>query len=250
MRLTLFASLFAIALPLMAEAGTVTVFAAASLKGPLDQAAAAWKAATGNEVVVSYGASSALAKQIEAGAPADVFLSAATNWMDALDKDKLIKADTRSDLWSNRLVLVAHDPKAAPVRLDAATDLATLIGDGKLAMALVDAVPAGQYGKEALRSLGLWDKVSGLVVQTDDVKAALKLVVSGNAGYGVVYATDAKGAAVTVVATFPEDSHKPIVYPGAVIAASTVPEAADFLMFLHTKPASDLFSAQGFVILP
>ena len=250
MRLTLFASLFALALPLMAEAGTVTVFAAASLKGPLDQAAAAWKAATGNEVVVSYGASSALAKQIEAGAPADVFLSAATNWMDALDKDKLIKADTRSDLWSNRLVLVAHDPKAVPVTLDAATDLAAMIGDGKLAMALVDAVPAGQYGKEALTSLGLWDKVSGLVVQTDDVKAALKLVVSGNAGYGVVYATDAKTAAVTVVATFPEDSHKPIVYPGAVIAASTVPEAADFLTFLHSKPASDIFAGQGFVVLP
>ena len=244
------AGLLALALPAMADAGTVTVFAAASLKGPLDQAAAAWKTATGNDVVLSYGASSALAKQIEAGAPADVFLSAATNWMDKLDADKLIMPDSRADLWGNALVLIAHDPHAKPVTLDAASDLAAMIGDGKLAMALVDSVPAGQYGKAALTKLGLWDKVSPLVVQTDDVKAALKLVASGNAGYGVVYATDARTAAVTVVATFPADSHKPITYPGAVIAASTVPEAADFLAFLRTKPASDIFAGQGFVILP
>lgn len=234
-----------------AQAETITVFAAASLKGPLDAAAASWKEATGNEAVISYGGSSALAKQIEAAAPADVFLSAAENWMDKLSDEKLITAASRHDFWGNALVLVGQ-PGAKPVVLGKDTDLAGLLGDGKLAMALVDSVPAGQYGKEALTTLGLWDKAEPSVVQAEDVKATLKLVTSGEAPYGVVYATDAKAAkdGVTVVATFPADSHKPILYPGAVVAASTKPEAQAFLDFLKTPAASAPFAAQGFTVLP
>lgn len=251
MRLSLsLAALLALAAPVV-HAETVTVFAAASLKGPLDAAAEAWKAQTGNEAVISYGGSSALAKQIEAAAPADVFLSAAQNWMDKLGDEKLIRPDSRRDLWGNALVLVAHDPAAKPVTLDKTTDLAGLLAGGKLAMATVDAVPAGQYGKEALTNLGLWAKVETSVVQAEDVKATLKLVTSGEAPYGVVYATDAKGQKdATVVATFPEESHKPITYPGAVVAASTKPEAQGFLDFLRTPAASDLFAAAGFTVLP
>ena len=255
MRLTLaFTALIALGTPIFAQAETITVFAAASLKGPLDPAAAAWTQATGTAVTISYGGSSALAKQIEAGAPADVFLSAAVNWMDRLDQDKLIAADTRVNLWGNSLVIVAHDPKATAFMLDATTDLAAMLGSEKLAMALVDAVPAGQYGKQALTSLGLWDSVEPAVVQTEDVRAALALVATGEAAFGVVYATDAKAAAAAgqgvTVATFPADSHKPVIYPGAVVATSSKPEARDFLTFLASKPAADIFAAQGFLLLP
>ena len=247
-------TLTALAAPVFAQTESITVFAAASLKGPLDSAAAAWTKATGNAVTISYGGSSVLARQIEAGAPADVFLSAAVNWMDTLDQDRLIAADTRVKLWGNSLVIVAHDRKATPFTLDAATDLAAILGPEKLAMALVDAVPAGQYGKQALTSLGLWDQVEPAVVQTEDVRAALALVATGEAAFGIVYATDAKAAQAAgqgvTVATFPADSHKPIIYPGAVVATSTKPEAKAFLSFLASQPAADIFAAQGFLILP
>ena len=170
--------------------------------------------------------------------------------MDKQPERKLIKDDTRHDFFGNTLVLIAHDPKAAPVTLDDKTDLNALLAGGKLAMALVDSVPAGQYGKEALTSLGLWDKVSANVAQAEDVKATLKLVTSGEAPYGIVYATDAKGKDVATVATFPETSHKPILYPGAVVASSTKPEAAAFLDFLKTPEAAKVFADAGFQVLP
>jgi molybdate transport system substrate-binding protein len=247
------AALIALAVPVQAE--TLTIFAAASLKGPLDQAASAWTAETGDDLAISYGGSSVLARQIQQGAPADVFLSAAVNWMDVLEAEGLIAPATRKTLWGNRLVLIAHDPAAPPLVLDAATDLAGLIGSEKLAMALVDSVPAGQYGKAALISLRQWGRVEPAVVQAEDVRGALALVASGEAAYGVVYATDiqaerAAGGTAVTIATFPADSHPPILYPGAVVAASSRPEAGDFLTFLASKPAAEIFAAAGFTVLP
>lgn len=240
----------ALLLALPAQAAEVTVFAAASLKTALDEVAAGWGAATGNTVVVSYGGSSALARQIQEGAPADIFISASQQWMDSLEEGALIKPDSRSDLLGNRLILVAHE--ALPgVTVDASLDLPGLLNGGKLSMALVDAVPAGQYGKEALESLGLWDAVKDSVAQSDNVSIALKLVALGEAPLGIVYASDAvaeKG--VTVVGTFPAHSHQPIVYPAAVIAASTLAEAAAFLDHLKTPEAQAVFVANGFTPLP
>ena len=247
------AAVLVMALPTMALAEDVLVFAASSLKAALDPAAALWQGETGNKVVISYGGSSSLAKQIEQGAPADVFLSAAVNWMDALDKGGLLLAGSRIDLWGNSLSIVAHDPNAIAFAMDQSTDLAAIIGDEKLAMALVDAVPVGQYGKEALIRLGQWDAVSPQVVQTEDARATMALVASGEAGFGIVYATDALAAEASgqaiEVSRFPDDSHTAIVYPGAVVKGSDKPEAAAFLAFLHAPPASAVFAAQGFVVL-
>jgi molybdate transport system substrate-binding protein len=247
MRHFILAGLLALAAPVQAE--DITVFAAASLKGPLDAVAEQWKAATGNTATISYGGSSALAKQITEAAPADVFLSASESWMDKLSAAKLIQDATRHDFLGNTLVLIAADPKAAPVVLDDKTDLNGLLAGGKLAMALVDSVPAGQYGKEALTSLGLWTAVEPNVAQAEDVKATLKLVTSGEAPYGIVYGTDALGAKLTPVATFPETSHKPITYPGAALTAAK-PEALAFLDYLKTPEAAKVFAAAGFAVLP
>ncbi|NBZ87930.1 molybdate ABC transporter substrate-binding protein [Stagnihabitans tardus] len=247
MRHFLLAGLLSLASPI--QAAEITVFAAASLKGPLDAVAEAWQAATGNGVTISYGGSSALAKQIEQGAPADVFLSAAESWMDKLAEDKLIQEPTRRDFFGNALVLIAADPAAAPVTLDDKTDLNALLAGGKLAMALVDSVPAGQYGREALTALGLWEGVAPNVAQAQDVKATLTLVTSGEAPYGIVYATDAKGAGLTPVAIFPKTSHKPILYPGAATVTAK-PEAAAFLDFLATPEAGQVFAEAGFAVLP
>lgn len=240
----------ALAMPLPVLAGDITVFAAASLKDGLDKAAADWTAATGNKVTVSYGGTPQLAQQIENGAQADLFLSASKKWMDTLADEKLIDPATRVDLWGNTLVLVSGDPKAQPVTIDGSLDLPGLLGGGKLSMALVDSVPAGQYGKEALESLGLWDKVAPSVAQSENVRVALALVAKAEAPLGIVYATDAVAEpAVTVIGTFPEDSHKPITYPGAVTAnAADAADAAAFLAWLAKDGQAD-FLAQGFTIL-
>jgi len=234
-------------------AAEITVFAAASLKTALDRIAADWQAETGHVVVVSYGGSSGLAKQIEQGAPADLFLSAAVNWMDVLEAGGLIRPDTRRDLLGNTLVLVASGQVAA-VRIAPDMDLAGMLAGGKLSMALTGSVPAGQYGKEALETLGLWASVEGSVAQSENVRAALALVALGEAPYGIVYASDAiaddeSGDAVSVVGIFPADSHAPILYPVAVIADSPVPEAVAFLAHLSSPGAAAVFTAQGFVVL-
>ena len=247
MRHLLLVGLMALAAPLQAE--EITVFAAASLKGPLDAVAQDWSAATGHGVTISYGGSSALAKQIQQGAPADVIFSAASSWMDKLSEEALIQEDTRRDVLGNSLVLIAADPKALPVVLDAQTDLTALLAGGKLAMALVDSVPAGQYGKEALTALGLWDALAPHVAQAQDVKAALTLVTSGEAAYGIVYATDALGAGLTPVAGFPAASHAPITYPAAAVTGAK-PEAAAFLTFLRAPEAARHFTEAGFTVLP
>lgn len=246
MRISLFAAaLCAMSAPAMAD--DLTIFAAASLKTALDEIAADWEKTSGDKLTISYAGSSQLAKQIQAGAPADIFISAAEDWMDELEKSDSIDSATRTDLLGNTLVLVGTKD-AAPIEL---TALPQTIGDGKLAMALVDSVPAGQYGKESLTSLGLWDALQPQVAQADNVRAALALVATGEAPFGIVYATDAKAEPnVTVVATFPEDSHKPIIYPAAVVKSSTAADAGEFLNSLREAPFRDILTEEGFTILP
>ena len=240
----------ALALPAASFAADITVFAASSLKTALDAIAADWEKQTGNDVVISYESSAKLAKQIEQGAPADVFISASTQWMDTLADANLIKPDSRKTILGNTLILVAADPAAVPVIITQGFDLVGLVGDSKLAMGLVESVPAGQYGKEALTNLGVWDAVAPKVVQTENVRAALKLVDNAEAAYGIVYASDAVGdTQVAVVGSFPADSHKPIVYPAAITASSTEPEAQVFLDALSLNAASAIFAAQGFIVL-
>lgn len=240
------ATLAALATPSLALADDITVFAASSLKTALDQIVTDYAATGGDKIVVSYDSSAKLAKQIQEGAPADIFFSAAKNWMDTLADAKLIQPDTRHDLLGNTLILAAHGADAKPVTL---TDLPTALGDGKLAMGLVDSVPAGQYGKEALTSLGLWDKVQAQVAQAENVRAALKLVASGEAPYGIVFGSDAVSEPdVSVAATFPADSHKPIVYPAA-LTATAKPAAQAFLDYLASDKAGAVFAAQGFTVL-
>ncbi|MDH3262636.1 MAG: molybdate ABC transporter substrate-binding protein [Paracoccaceae bacterium] len=242
-----------LALAVAAPAGAaerLVVFAAASLKGALDHVAAAWADAGGAEVALSYAGSSALARQIEAGAPADVILSASAEWMDYLEERGLLREGTRRALLGNRLVLVRYGASAAAVEIGPGFDLAGLLGGGRLAMALVEAVPAGIYGREALAALGLWDAVQGSVAQAADVRGALALVASGEAPLGIVYATDAAAEPdVSVVGVFPEASHAPIVYPVAVTAASLHAEAEAFLAFLGTVPARAAFESAGFAVL-
>lgn len=240
-------------LPARLSAETVTVFAAASLKTALDAVAAGWEAETGDEVLISYAGSPQLAAQIQAGAPADVFVSAAPAWMDVLEDDGLIRPGTRVDLLGNTLVLVAHG-EAAPVALGPGLDLAGLLGGGRLSMALVDSVPAGQYGRAALEALGAWEAVEPLVAQSENVRAALALVASGEAPYGVVYGSDAVAAReagddVTVVGAFPASSHPPIIYPAALVAGGDGPGAAAFLDHLSSDAARAVFEAQGFSVL-
>jgi len=237
-----------LATPALAE--EVVVFAAASLKDALDAVAADFQAETGNTVTISYAGSNALAKQIMEGAPADIFISAAVNWMDEVEKAGLVVPDTREDLLGNTLVLVAHGKDAAPVEIGEGFDLKALLGDGKLSMAMVDSVPAGQYGKESLEKLGLWSAVEGSVAQAENVRAALALVSTGEAPYGIVYASDAVADEnVTVVGTFPNDSHKAIVYPAALLTGAA--DAADKAFFeaLSSDAADAKFTAQGFAIL-
>lgn len=234
--------------PVAAE--EVTVFAAASLKNALDAVAADWQAATGNTVTISYAGSNALAKQIIEGAPADIYVSAAENWMDEVEKAGLVVPGTRKDLLGNTLVLVAAGKDAKPVEIAPGFDLKGLLGEDKLAMALVDSVPAGQYGKASLTALGVWDAVEPSVAQAENVRAALALVSTGEAPFGIVYASDAvSDPGVTVVGTFPEDSHKPILYPAALLTGAA--DAADKAFFetLSSDAAAAKFTGQGFIVL-
>ncbi|WP_075289481.1 molybdate ABC transporter substrate-binding protein [Pararhizobium arenae] len=239
----------AIASPAMAD-DAITVFAAASLKNALDAANAEYTKESAKQTTVSYAASSALAKQIESGAPADLFISADLAWMDYVAEKKLIKDDTRSNLLGNRIVLVAPKDAAKPVEIKEGFDLAGLVGDGKLAMGAVDSVPAGKYGKAALEKLGVWASVEGKVAGAESVRAALALVSRGEAPYGIVYQTDAAAdPGVAVVGTFPEESHPTIIYPVAILSESKNADAAAYLEFLKSDKASAFFTAQGFTIL-
>jgi molybdate transport system substrate-binding protein len=226
------------------------VFAAASLKNALDAAVADYTAETGNEVTISYAASSALAKQIEEAAPADIFFSADLLWMDYLQEKNLIAAGSRVTLLGNSIVLVARtDSDVGALSIEPGFALAAALGDGKLAMATVDAVPAGKYGKAALESLGVWESISANVAQAENVRAALQLVARGEAALGIVYATDANAEpGVKIVGTFPEDSHPPILYPIALTAIAK-PDAQAFLDYLTSDEAKPFFEAEGFRVV-
>ena len=237
-----------VAAPALAD--EVVVFAASSLKTALDAVATDYEAATGNTVTISYAGSNALARQIIEGAPADIFVSAAETWMDEVEKAGLVVDGTREDLLGNTLVLVAHGKDVAPVDISAGLDLAGLLGDGKLSMAMVDSVPAGQYGKESLESLGLWAGVEGSVAQSENVRAALALVSTGEAPFGIVYVSDAVAdETVTVIGTFPADSHKPILYPAALLTGAADEADKAFLEALSADAADARFTEQGFAVL-
>ncbi|MCJ2035957.1 molybdate ABC transporter substrate-binding protein [Methylobacterium sp. J-068] len=227
-----------------------TVFAAASLKNALDEIAAAYGKTGKPAPKISYAASNTLAKQIEQGAPADLFFSADLDWMDYLAKKDLIRPDTRVNLLANSIVLIAPKESRAEVRMGPGLDLAGALGSGRLAMGNVEAVPAGKYGKAALEKLGAWAGVKDRVAQAESVRAALLLVSRGEAPLGIVYATDAAADAnVRVVATFPADSHPPIVYPVAITKDSVNPDAAALLADLRGPAARAAFEKQGFTVL-
>ncbi|HEV2507516.1 MAG TPA: molybdate ABC transporter substrate-binding protein [Mesorhizobium sp.] len=228
----------------------VVVFAAASLKNALDEVNKACEKDVGEAAKISYAASSALAKQIEEGAPADVFISADLDWMKYLSDKKLTKSDTEVKLLGNQIVLVAPKDSKAEVKIEKGFDLAKVIGDGKLAMGDFKAVPAGKYGKAALESLGAWSSVEGKVAQAENVRAALKLVATGEAAAGIVYQTDANAEkGVKVIGVFPEETHPPIVYPVAQTAESKDKDTPAFLKCLRSAKAGELFKAQGFTLL-
>jgi molybdate transport system substrate-binding protein len=236
--------------PALAQAADVTVFAAASLKGPLDDAAKAWTAQSGKTVAISYAASSALMKQIEQGAPADIFASADLDWMKYGTDKKLIQPASVSNLLGNALVLVAPADSTASITLAPNVDLAGAIGDSKIAVGEVKTVPAGKYARAAFDKLGILKAVEPKFAMSDNVRSALALVARGEAKFGVVYATDAKAEPkVKVVATFPEDTHDPIIYPFGLTASSTNADAAGFLAFLKTPDGRKPFDTAGFTIL-
>jgi molybdate transport system substrate-binding protein len=229
----------------------VIVFAAASMKTALDEAADAFRADGGVETKISYGGSLALARQLTQGAPADIFVSADEDSMDEAVKGKAIIPESRVDFLANTLVVVANKASSLQTLALTATDFATAIGAGKVATGEVNSVPVGKYVKEALTDLGLWDAVSPHLAMTDNVRAALAFVARNEAPLGIVYATDASAEpAVKVVATFPASSHKPIVYPIALTSARHNPSAAKFLDFLRSPAARAIFARQGFQVLP
>lgn len=242
-------SLAGLAAPAVAQE-KVTVFAAASLKNALDNANSAWDTPGSGDVAVSYAASSALAKQIENGAPADIFISADLDWMKYISDRKLVKEGTQSSWLGNRIVLVAARDNAAPVEIKSGFDLAGLLKGGRLAMGAPDSVPAGKYGKAALEKLGIWASVEKSVAGAESVRAALALVSRGEAPYGIVYQTDAAAdPGVAVVGTFPADTHPPIIYPIAILAGSRSPIAAAYLEYLKSEKAAPFFEKEGFTVL-
>jgi molybdate transport system substrate-binding protein len=238
-------------LPAGARADDVVVFAAASLKDALDAINADWQKSSGKHATISYAASSALAKQIEAAAPADVFISADLDWMDYVAKKNLIAPASRHNLLGNSLVLIAPaDGNPAPVDIAQGFPLAKLLNGGKLAMADPAAVPAGKYGKAALTKLGVWDSVSGSVAAAENVRACLLLVARGEAPYGIVYKTDAAiEPKVKIVGTFPADSVPAIIYPIAQTASSKNPDSAAFIAYLSGPDATKQFAHYGFSVL-
>ena len=236
--------------PALGQDKSLTVFAAASMKNALDDVDAAYTARTGIKISASYAASSTLAKQIEQGAPADVFVSADTDWMDYAATKKTINEPTRVNLLGNSIVLIApKDSKIENVTIGPGFDLAKLAGDGRIATGDVKAVPVGKYAKAALEKLGAWQAAEPKFAMAESVRAALALVARGEAVLGIVYSTDAKvETGVKIVGTFPADSHPPIIYP---VAATTTakPDAAGYLAFLKTSTAKAVFDRYGFSFL-
>jgi molybdate transport system substrate-binding protein len=248
--LGLFGALAGVPQPLAAEEA-ITVFAAASLKNALDDTDAAFSKAMGIKVVASYAASSALVKQIEQGAPADVFISADLRWMDYAAEHRLIKPDSRVNLLGNRLVLIApKDSKLDTITIAKGFDIAKLAGDGRIAVADVKAVPAGTYAKAALQTLGAWAAAEPKLAMAENVRATLAFVARGETAIGIVYETDAKiEPKVKIVGVFPDESYPPVTYPVAATAATSNPAVARYLAFLRTGAAKEIFEKYGFSFL-
>ena len=248
MRFLLF--LFVLLAPLASRAQELTVFAAASLTDAMKDVSAQW-AQTGHQPLrMSFGSSSTLARQIEQGAPVNLFASADQNWMDYLANKQLIAADTRKDLLGNDLVLVVAADKPQHVTIGRGFDLLGLLGpNGRLATGDPAHVPVGIYAEQALRKLGLWDAVAPRLARTDDVRAALLLVERGEVPAGIVYATDAAvSKAVMIAGTFPADSHDPVSYPFAVTKAGDTAEARALMTFLAGPQARAIFVQRGFKV--
>jgi molybdate transport system substrate-binding protein len=248
-RLRSWLPLVALLLPALATAADrppITVYAAISLTNVLDELGAEYRRATGVPVKFSYAASSVLARQIEAGGQADAFVSADQEWMDYLDRRALIRRDTRVDVAGNALVLIAPADSGVALRIAAGFPLAAALGNGRLASADPESVPAGRYAKAALTALAVWPEVQGRIAGAENVRAALAFVARGETPLGVVYATDAQAEPkVRVVDTFPADTHPPITYPAAAIA-NAGPEAQAFVRFLAGPRAQAVFAKYGF----
>jgi molybdate transport system substrate-binding protein len=242
--------LIALLVPLIAQAQELTVFAAASLTDAMKDISGKWNEAGHQPLRMSFGSSSTLARQIEDGAPANVFASADEKWMDYLAGKGLIAAGTRKDLLGNDLVLIVPADKPAHVTIDKSFNLAALLGaNGRLATGDPAHVPVGIYAEQALKALGMWDSISPRLASTADVRSALLLVERGEAPAGIVYGTDAEvSKAVMVAGTFPADSHDPVSYPFAVIKSGDTPEARAFLAFLTSPPARAIFVQRGFKV--
>lgn len=232
------------------QAQDVVVFAAASLTNALDEAGQLFERQGGAHTKISYAASSALAKQIESGAPADMFISADLDWMDYLEQHHLIQTATRKNLLGNRLVLIAPAESDAKAEIKPGLDLVGLLKGGRLAMADPDSVPAGKYGKAALEKLGVWNSVRAAVAPAESVRVALLFVSRRETPLGIVYATDAAAdPRVKIVGVFPPDTHPPIIYPAALTADSKNASAARLLEFLGSAAAKPIFEKQGFTVL-
>ena len=228
----------------------VTVFAAASLTDALKAAAATWQSKGHGPVVLSFGSSSAIAKQVEAGAPADIFASADEKWMKYLTDKSLVDTGTVDRPIGNDLVLIGAADSNASIAIAPNFDLAGALNGGRLAIGDPKGVPAGTYAKAALTKLGVWDQVKDKIAQADNVRAALQLVSRGEAPLGIVYATDAKSDPnVKVIDIFPEGTHPPIIYPIAIMASSTNADAPALLAYLKSSATQSVFKDQGFKIL-
>lgn len=236
--------------PAFAQEKSLTVFAAASMKNALDDISAAYTAKSGVRIVASYAASSALAKQIEQGAPADIFGSADTDWMDYASAKKTINEPSRVNLLGNSLVLIApRDSSLDKVAIGAGFDLSKLAGDGRIATGDVKSVPSGKYARASLEKLGAWTAAEPKFAMAESVRAALALVARGEAPLGIVYSTDAKvEPGVRIVGTFPADSHPAIIYPVAATISAKA-ETSDYLAFLRSSAAKAIFEKHGFKFL-
>jgi molybdate transport system substrate-binding protein len=228
----------------------ITLFAASSLKESMDAISAQWTKKSGQKVVVSYAASSALAKQIEQGAPADIFISADREWMDYLQQRNKVAANTRFNLVGNGLVLIVPASSTqASISLNKPDAFLQALGDGRLAVAETGSVPAGRYAKQSLTKMKAWDSVSNKLAQGENVRAAMAFVARGESPLGIVYATDAKAEPkVRVIAIFPDDSHDAIVYPAAAVAATSPESTKGFLKFLQGSQAKTIFKQAGFTL--
>lgn len=230
-----------------AETPPLVIFAAASLGDALGEIGALWFADTGQEVRVVAAGSATMARQVAAGAPADLVILASPDWIEWLDAQGALVPGSRRDLLQNRLVLVSHGPDVEPISGDPKPEIPERLGDGRLAVALTEAVPAGIYAQAALRHLGLWEALNSQLAEADNVRAALAYVAAGATPLGIVYSTDAVAdPRVSVIFEFPAKSHPPIVYPAAATVLGGA-EAQVFLDWLATPPATQVFADHGFL---